>query len=217
MLDLSLGGDPTAPLRILCLGAHSDDIEIGCGGTILRLLSERPGSSVQWVVFSADDRRDAEARSSAQDFLAAAAQSEVEVFRFAESYFPTWWSDIKRAFEELKTGPRPDLVLTHRRHDDHQDHRTVGELTWNTFRDHLILEYEIPKYEGDLGQPNVYVPLSDEIAERKVTLLAQHFGSQSGRPWFRPETFRGLMNLRSIECGSTTSAAEAFHARKLRL
>ena len=215
MLPISLGTDPRQPLRITCLGAHSDDIEIGCGGTLLRLLAERPGSSVRWVVFSADDERETEARKSAAAFLVDAGEAEVIVHRFRESYFPQVWADIKGAFEDLKAGPTPVVVLCHRRHDDHQDHRTLGELTWNTFRNHLVMEFEIPKYEGDLGQPHFYVPLSTEVAERKVELLLEHFGSQRNKAWFRPETFRGLMALRAVECGAPDGFAEAFHVRKM--
>lgn len=214
MLAVSLGARPDRPLSILCLGAHSDDIEIGCGGTILRLLGERPGSTVTWVVFSADDRRDAEARASAAAFLADAGSAEVTVHRFRESYFPYVATQVKDAFETLKESCSPDLVFTHRREDDHQDHRLVGELTWNTFRDHLIAEYEIPKYEGDLGHPNLYVPLPARLAERKIELLEEHFASQRSKRWFRPETFRGLMALRAVECNAVDPSAEAFHVRK---
>mgnify|MGYP005864370417 CR=1 FL=1 len=217
MLSVSLGADPDRPLSILCLGAHSDDIEIGCGGTILRLLAERLGSTVTWIVFSADDRREAEAQASASAFLADAGSAEVVVHRFRESYFPAVAAEIKDAFEAMKASCSPDLVFTHRREDEHQDHRLIGELTWNTFRDHLIAEYEIPKYEGDLGRPNLYVPLPPGVAERKVELLMEHFSSQRGKRWFREETFRGLMAVRAVECGAIDPAAEAFYLRKLRL
>ena len=213
MLPVSLGGEPGRPLSILCLGAHSDDIEIGAGGTMLRLLAEHPGSSVRWVVFSGDDERDDEARRAAASFLGDAGTSEVTVHRFRESYFPYVGADVKDAFEQLKADVAPDLVFTHRRDDEHQDHRTVSQFTWNTFRDHLIAEYEIPKYEGDLGHPNVFVPLDGAIAEQKVDLLMEHFGSQRSKRWFRPETFRGLMALRGVECNAAW--AEAFHVRKL--
>jgi LmbE family N-acetylglucosaminyl deacetylase len=199
----------------LCLGAHSDDIEIGCGGTILKLLEAHPGSSVTWVVFSANDVRESEARSSAAAFLAQAAEANVIVRRFKESYFPHTGSEIKDCFEELKRSTKPDLVLSHHRHDLHQDHRTIAELTWNTFRNHLIAEYEIPKYEGDLGHPSLYVPLARAQATRKVELLTTHFASQAGRGWFRPETFHGLMSIRGIECNAPEGQAEAFHVRKI--
>lgn len=212
MRALGLGD---GPLSLLCLGAHSDDVEIGAGGTLLRLLAEHPGSHVRWVVFSSDDAREAEARSSASAFLTGAGSSEVIVHRFRESYFPTVAAEIKDAFEALKPGHVPDLVLTHRRDDAHQDHRTLAELTWNTFRNHLIAEYEIPKYEGDLGHPNLFVPLDAATAARKVDLLMEHFGTQRSKGWFRPDTFRAVMALRAIECNAPDGWAEAFHVRKI--
>ena len=215
MLPVSFGAGASEPLRILCLGAHSDDIEIGCGGTVLRLLEERPGSSVHWVVLSATSDREREARASAEEFLLRAGRASVNVKAFRESFFPAVWSDIKAYFEEIKRDVTPDLVLCHHTRDLHQDHRVVAELTWNTFRNHLVLEYEIPKYEGDLGSPNVYVPLGKAVAERKVDLLMKHFGSQSKRTWFRPDTFNGLMSIRGIESNAPEGRAEAFHARKI--
>jgi LmbE family N-acetylglucosaminyl deacetylase len=215
MLPVSLGTDPRQPLRVLCLGAHSDDIEIGCGGTLLRLLGERSGCSVHWVVFSAAAEREREARASASDFLAQAAASTVLVKHFRESFFPAAWSEIKESFEELRRLVEPDLVFCHQLGDQHQDHRVLAELTWNTFRNHLVLEYEIPKYEGDLGKPNWFVPLSAAVAERKVQLLMRHFASQAARGWFRPDTFHGLMSIRGVECSAPEARAEAFHARKL--
>jgi LmbE family N-acetylglucosaminyl deacetylase len=216
MLEVALGGRSDAPLRILCLGAHSDDIEIGCGGTVLRLLAERPGCSVDWVIFSATPEREREARASAADFLAQAAKSSIVVKSFRESYFPAAWAEIKDFVEELRP-VAPDVILCHRREDEHQDHRTIGELVWNTFRRHLIFEYEIPKYEGDLGAPNAFVPLSHAVAARKVELLGRHFASQASRSWFRPATFQGLMAIRGVECNAPDGWAEAFHVRKLRL
>jgi LmbE family N-acetylglucosaminyl deacetylase len=211
MLGVVLGAEPR-PLRLLCVGAHSDDIEIGCGGTILRLLAERPGSAVHWVVLSATEHREHEARASAVAFLQEAADSTVEVEAFRESYFP-YLAPIKDYFAELRTRVDPDVVFCPHRHDDHQDHRTVAELVWQTFRDHLIAEYEIPKYEGDLGRPNLFVRLPPEIVERKVALLQEHFPSQHGKYWFRRETFSGIMAVRGVEAG--VEWAEAFHVRKL--
>jgi LmbE family N-acetylglucosaminyl deacetylase len=205
------------PLRVLCLGAHSDDVEIGCSGTVMRLLAEHPGCAVHWVVFSASPERSHEARAAAADVLAQAGSATVEVRAFRESFFPAAWSDIKTAFEEIRRAFEPDVVFCHRTADLHQDHRVVGELAWNTFRDHLVLEYEIPKYEGDLGSPNVYVPLPRELAELKVELLRRHFASQSTRRWFRPDTFHGLMSIRGVECNAPDGRAEAFHARKITL
>jgi LmbE family N-acetylglucosaminyl deacetylase len=214
MRPLTLGAVANRPRSILCLGAHSDDLEIGCGGTLLRLLTEWPGTSVHWVVFSADDTRAAEAREAAGAFLADAGERAVTVHGFRDGYFPAAPAEIKDLFEELKTAVDPDLVFTHRRDDDHQDHRMIGRLTWNTFRDHLIAEYEIPKYDGDLGRPNLYVPLPPEIAARKVELLMESFPSQRQKRWFRPEVFHGLMAVRSVECNAP-GAAEAFHVRKM--
>jgi LmbE family N-acetylglucosaminyl deacetylase len=214
MLPAALGKDTSSPLSILCIGAHSDDIEIGCGATVLRLLSERAGCSVRWVVLSATAGREREARASAADFLASAAEATVSVTAFRESYFP-YLPEIKDYFEELKRTTSPDVVFCHHRQDLHQDHRVVAELTWNTFRSHLIAEYEIPKYEGDLGTPNLYVPIPRPLAERKVELLLRHFVSQSTRSWFRAETFRGLMAIRGVECNAPDGHAEAFTARKI--
>jgi LmbE family N-acetylglucosaminyl deacetylase len=215
MLRLSLGPAGT-PLRLLCLGAHSDDIEIGCGGALLRLLAERPGSHVDWVVFSATPEREREARASAAEFLAGAASSRVVVESFPESFFPREWAGVKQALERVKRDSAPpDVVFTHHRRDEHQDHRTLAELTWNTFRDHLIAEYEVAKYEGDLGHPNLFVPLAAETAARKIELILRHFPSQSGRSWFRAETFQAVMNLRGVECNAFQ--AEAFHCRKATL
>lgn len=214
MLSLPLG--PTgSPLRLLCLGAHSDDIEIGCGGTLLRLLSEHPGSSVTWAVFAAAGPREAEARRSAAAYLAEVADAKVELHQFRESYFPFVGAEIKDAFEKLKGGFDPDVVFAHRHDDMHQDHRVIAELAWNTFRNHLILQYEIPKYEGDLGTPNVFVPLQRAQADRKVQLLLEHFPSQAHRTWWHPDTFHGLMTVRGIECNAPARRAEAFYVRKL--
>jgi LmbE family N-acetylglucosaminyl deacetylase len=215
MIRLSLGAELGRPLSLLLLGAHSDDIEIGCGATVLRLLSEHPGARVHWVVFSADDTREDEARASAADFLADADQATVIIHRFRESYFPYVGDQIKDAFEELKRLVQPDVVFTHHRADDHQDHRMLAEFTWNTFRNQVVAEYEIPKYDGDLAQPNVFVPVDESVAQRKIDLLMRHFGSQRNKAWFRPETFAGLMAVRAIECGSPSGSAEAFHVRKL--
>jgi LmbE family N-acetylglucosaminyl deacetylase len=202
---------------LLCLGAHCDDVEIGCGGTVLRLVEANPGLHVDWLVLASDDERAAEARASAAQFLAGAASSSVDVRSFRASYFPYTGAEIKDVFEELKGRARPDVILTHWGGDAHQDHRLVSELTWNTFRDHLVLEYEIPKYDGDLGRPNVYVHLDAPQVERKVEAIMAAFPSQADKHWFDAEAFRGLMRLRGVECASPSGFAEAFHARKLRL
>ena len=211
-----LTGD--APLRrVLAIGAHSDDLEIGCGGTMLALTQACPGISVHWVVLAAPGERGAEARASADAMLADAAETVVEVHAFRDGYLPHESAAVKDTFEGLKSQMTPDLVLTHAREDLHQDHRLVCELTWNTFRDHLILEYEIPKWDGDLGRPNVYVPLGERQVERKLALLADQFSSQRGKDWYDDDVFRGLMRVRGMECRSPSGFAEAFTGRKLTL
>jgi LmbE family N-acetylglucosaminyl deacetylase len=214
ILPLTLG-EPGAPLKILCLGAHCDDIEIGCGGTLLRLLSERPGSEVRWVVLASQPDRERETRASAADFLASAGRAEVVVKQFRESYFPWVGASLKDEFERLKGEETPDIVFTHHRHDEHQDHRVVAELTWNTYRNHLIAEYEIPKYEGDLGTPNLFVALPAVIAQRKIELVLRHYRTQASRTWFRADTFQALLTLRGVECNAPDGLAEAFHCRKV--
>jgi LmbE family N-acetylglucosaminyl deacetylase len=206
--------DGSSPLKVLCLGSHSDDIEIGCGGTILRLLSGNQNLEVAWVVFSANKEREQEARKSAQQFLAQAKKKEIIVKDFRDGFFPFDGAKVKDAVEGLKN-VSPDLIFTHSRKDAHQDHRLIAELTWNTFRDHLILEYEIPKYDGDLGQPSVFVPLEDELRQKKVRLLMDAFESQHSKRWFQPDTFMALMRLRGMECNSPSGYAEAFYCHKL--
>jgi len=200
---------------VLCLGAHCDDIEIGCGGTLVELQRRAPQLRFLWVALSGDAERELETRNAGKDLLGSDARLEVDVANFRGSYFPQHWTEIKDRFEGLKTKVDPDLILTHWLEDRHQDHRVVAELTWNTFRNHKVLEYEIPKYEGDLGRPNLFVPLSREAAERKIATLDTSFPSQRRRAWFRPEVFQSLMTLRGIECNAESGLAEAFHARKL--
>lgn len=202
-------------LTVLCLGAHSDDIEIGCGGTLLRLLQDHPESTVVWVVFSARGRRRAEALRSGNAFLEQAESKTIIAKSFKESFFPYHGKAIKDCFEELKKDMDPDLIFTHYRHDLHQDHRTICELTWNTFRHHQILEYEIPKYDGDLGQPNVYVPLEEAFCNAKVKLLMKGFSTQRSRQWFTEDTFYSLLRLRGIESNGSGRYAEAFYGRKI--
>ncbi|HET9830882.1 MAG TPA: PIG-L deacetylase family protein [Vicinamibacterales bacterium] len=201
--------------RVLCLGAHSDDIEIGCGGTLLKLLRDHPDVQVLWVVFSGRGGRSREARSSANAYLAGAGRKKVIVKEFRDGFFPMQAQRIKEYFEELKSTVDPDLVFTHYRDDRHQDHRVLSDLTWNTFRNHFILEYEIPKYDGDLGIPNFFVPLDEDLCRTKVGYLCQYFQTQSNKHWFSEETFRSLMRLRGMECASPTAYAEAFFCRKL--
>ena len=203
------------PLNLLCLGAHADDIEIGCGGTILRLAAEHPKLRVRWIVFSGDGVREKEARSSAAAFLQAAESSTVEVLNFRDGYFPYHGADIKDRFEALKRDFAPSLILTHWRHDAHQDHRLIAELTQNTFRDHLVLEYEVPKFDGDIGNPNFFVPLTRAQVDRKTALLREHFASQHGRGWFTDETFRAIARLRGIGCHAPEGLAEGFYASKI--
>lgn len=204
---------PGALRTVLCLGAHSDDIEIGCGGTLLQLQREHPQMRVAWIVFSADPPRDAEARGSARELLRHDVGHEIRIGAFRTSFFPFQGEAIKEAFEQLKLEFSPDLIFTHFRDDRHQDHRVLSDLTWNTFRHHLVLEYEIPKYDGDLGQPNVYAPLDEDSVDRKVSHLLRHFQTQGNKHWFTADLFRGLMRLRGMECGA--HFAEAFHGRKL--
>jgi LmbE family N-acetylglucosaminyl deacetylase len=201
------------PLRLLCLGAHSDDIEIGCGGSILKLLRTRRNIEVCWVVFSSGPKRGIEARRSAERFLARASQRTIVVKTFRTSYFPQVATAIKDYFETLTTRFSPDVVFTHYRDDRHQDHRVISDLTWNTFRNTFILEYEIPKYDGDLGSPNVFVPLERALCQQKVRLLLEGFKTQSSKDWFDSETFLAILRLRGVE--AHTPYAEAFHCRKL--
>jgi LmbE family N-acetylglucosaminyl deacetylase len=210
---LSLGLRAERP-SILALGCHGDDVEIGCGGTILTLLAERQGVDVTWVVLGAAGERADEARRSAEAFLEGTGEVDVRVSGFRDAFFSSELADVKELFEELKAAARPDVIFTHARHDRHQDHRLVSDLTWQTWRDHLVLEYEIPKVDGDLVTPNLYVPLSEEIAARKVELLLAHFESQRARPWFTEDLFRGLMRIRGMEACSPSGLAEGFTARK---
>lgn len=201
--------------KLLCLGAHSDDIEIGCGATILRLIQEQPNLQIYWLVFSARGMRAREAKASAGELLRGVRSRWIRTMTFRESYFPGEWPKIKDAFEKVKREFEPDLVLTQYRDDRHQDHRVLSDLAWNTFRNHLVLEYEIPKYDGDLGSPNLYVPVPRELCERKISTLLRNFQSQTNRHWFTADTFWALMRLRGIECAARSGFAEAFYGRKL--
>jgi LmbE family N-acetylglucosaminyl deacetylase len=201
--------------RVLCLGAHSDDIEIGVGGTLLKLAAQVSDLEIRWFVFSAPGSRADEARRSADEYLADVARKEVHIGSFRESYFPSEWVSIKDWFEELKAKFDPDVVFTHYREDRHQDHRVLSDLAWNTFRNHLIFEYEILKYDGDLGNPNVFVPLSDQLCRRKTELLLKHFKTQSTKHWFTSDTFEAMLRIRGVESASATGYAEAFYCRKL--
>jgi LmbE family N-acetylglucosaminyl deacetylase len=199
------------------LGAHSDDIEIGCGGTILRIAAEASNLVVRWIVFSGDQRREAEARNSAAAILEMLPEKRVEVLGFRDGYFPSQSADIKEYFESVKSEFDPSLILTHWQGDAHQDHRLLAELTFNTFRNHFVLEYEIPKYDGDLGNPNFFVPLTRAQLQRKVDTILRHFSSQRGRSWFVDETFIAMARLRGNGCNAPEGVAEAFYARKIAL
>jgi LmbE family N-acetylglucosaminyl deacetylase len=215
MISLNLREGVSGGLQILCLGCHSDDIEIGCGGTVLTLARRHPDCVFHWVVFSASGVRAAEARHAVSQFVDPARLKVFALKTFPDGFMPFAGADIKASLEELKQVVSPDLIFTHSRKDAHQDHRLLADLTWNTFRDHLILEYEIPKYDGDLGQQNVFVPLSSETCETKVRLIMESFQSQQGKNWFRRETFLALMRLRGMECNAQSGYAEAFHGRKI--
>ena len=204
--------DLPADGTILCLGAHSDDIEIGCSGLLMQLHARHPGLRFAWVVFSGDDIRERETRAAAAAVMRGANLS-LTVHKFRGSYFPYCGSDIKDAFEGLRSRVNPDLVLTHYLTDRHQDHRVISELTWNTYRNHVVLEYEIPKYDGDLAHPGVFCPLPEVMVEKKIATLLECFGSQRSHQWFDADLFRGHMRLRGVECNSPTRFAEAFHAR----
>jgi LmbE family N-acetylglucosaminyl deacetylase len=204
-------------LSVLCLGAHSDDIEIGAGGTILGLIASGVKLEVHWCVLSAGGQRTSEARASAEAFLEGCCSSKIEVADFEDSYFPAHSRAIKQWLLDVRGRVHPDIVFTHAKSDAHQDHREVNQLTWNVFRDHLVLEYEIPKWDGDLGQPNAYVPLTAEVLERKIGLLHEHFGTQRSKDWFDRETFAGLARLRGMECRAPEHFAEAFTMRKAKI
>ena len=214
MKRIGLLADGEKPGRILALGAHSDDIEIGCGGTILRLAAERRELEVLWVVFCASAERAAEARASAGAFLHGIPRVKVVVRDLRDGYLPYAGAIVKDEFEALKREFSPDLVFTHYREDRHQDHRLVSELTWNTWRDHLILEYEIPKYDGDLGSPNFFSSLPRSTLDRKIALLLEHFQSQANKPWFTGELFRAVARIRGMECVASEGLAEGFYCRK---
>ena len=214
MIGLGLKPPSSGPFRVLCLGAHSDDIEIGCGGTLLFLREQYPGTEFHWVVFNATGVRETEARRAAELFGGSAVR-ELTLKAFRDGFMPYAGAEVKAVFEELKQFPHPDLVLCPWRNDAHQDHRLVSELTWNTFRNHLILEYEIPKYDGDMGRPSIFVPLEPALYRKKIENLLDVFQSQHAKPWFEESTFLSLMRLRGMECNSPSGHAEAFHCRKL--
>ena len=214
MIHLNLSERIGKPLKVLCIGCHSDDIEIGCGGTLLRLAALYGDCEFHWAVFSAIGVRESEARRAASLFAGSRLRNPL-LKTFQDGFMPYEGANVKTVFEDELKQLSPDIVFTHNRNDAHQDHRLIGELSWNTFRDHLVLEYEIPKYDGDLGQPSVFVPLEREMCEKKVRYIIDSFESQRGKRWFEESTFMALMRLRGMECDAPSGYAEAFYCRKL--
>lgn len=215
MVHLNLNGTANETLQILCLGCHSDDIEIGCGGTILRFAEQYPDVVFHWVVFSGCTVRQAEAQRAAELFTGVSALCGPTFRSFPDGFMPFVAVEVKQFFEELKRSVSPDLIFTHNAKDAHQDHRLIAELTWNTFRDHMILEYEIPKYDGDLGRPSLFVPLTQEVCQKKARYIMEAFPSQRSKRWFEESTFLSLMRLRGMECNAQSGYAEAFYCRKI--
>jgi len=217
MLNFQFAKVNDQPLKILCLGAHSDDLEIGCGGSILKILNQYESSEIYWVVLSASDLRAKEALKSAEFFLEKVKQKNIIIKNYKDGFFPYIGGKIKNSFEELKRQFDPDVIFTHYRHDLHQDHRIISELTWNTFRNHFILEYEVIKYDGDLGKPNFYINLDKEICLKKIDIMMNTFKSQKNRSWFTNDAFMSIMRLRGIEINASGNYAEAFYGRKITL
>jgi LmbE family N-acetylglucosaminyl deacetylase len=214
MLKFEFSKDKDRPLKILCLAAHSDDIEIGCGGSLLRLLECCNDVHVDWVVLGSNGERTVEAQKSAERFLGKARSKNIIIKGFKDSFFPYVGAEIKSYFEELKSFGSPDIIFTHFRHDLHQDHRLISELTWNTWRNHLILEYEIVKYDGDLGSPNFFIHLSKDVCNKKIDIILKSFNTQLHRDWFTRDAFLAIMRIRGIESRSPEGFAEGFYCRK---
>lgn len=214
MLKMNLDIETSRPLKVLCIGAHCDDIEIGCGGTLLKLFATYPNSFCYWVILCSTAERERECRNSAETFLAGVREREVAINHFRDGYLPFQGTDLKDYFESLKGDISPDIVFTHHRHDLHQDHRMVADLTWNTFRNHLILESEIPKYDGDLRSPNLFVELDESHCRQKIDHILAYYKTQKTRTWFDEDTFWALLRLRGLEAHSPTGLAEGFHVRK---
>lgn len=206
---------PEGGLTLLFLGAHCDDIEIGCGGTLLKLIDDYPINQIKWVVFSSDEKRKEEAFSSAKQFLESITNAEIKILEYKDGYFPSVWSKIKDEFEKLKEDFSPDVIFTHFSEDLHQDHRIINELTRNTFRNHLIFEYEIPKYDGDLGSPNLFIPLSEKYIRQKKKIILESFKSQMDKQWFDEMLLTSIMRIRGVECASPLKFAEAFYSKKM--
>ena len=215
MLKFNFEEKSDSPYNILCLGAHCDDIEIGCGGTILKLIEKYQNLVFYWAIFSSNSQREKEAYESAKQFLKGAAVKKIAIANFRDGFLPFIAIEVKELFENLKQEFQPDLILTHYRNDIHQDHRLISDLTWNTFRNHLILEYEIPKYDGDLGIPNFFVHLDPTICQHKTNLILSSFQSQIEKQWFTEETFLSILRIRGIESNAPEKYAEAFYCRKV--
>lgn len=215
MIEINFNKPKESELKILCLGAHCDDIEIGCGGTVLKLIENYSEISINWVVFSSNEQRAQEAIVSSNTFLKEASQKKVDIKNFQDGFLSFQGKEVKECFEQLKQEFSPDLIFTHYRQDRHQDHRLISDLTWNTFRNHLILEYEIPKYDGDLGIPNFFVHLDEALSNRKIQYILNAFPTQNNKQWFTEETFRSILRIRGIESNSLGNYAEAFHCRKI--
>ncbi len=213
-MKLQLSTTKESTLKILCLGAHSDDIEIGCGGTIIKILSDYKKAEVYWVVFSASGIRAREAEKSARRFLSCASKKKIIIKKFKDGFFPYHGGEIKSFFEGLKNAVNPDIIFSHYRDDLHQDHRLISELTWNTYREHFILEYEVVKYDGDIGNPNYYIHLNATVCNQKIEFIEESFKSQGGKNWFSPDAFYAIMRLRGIESRAAGKYAEAFYCRK---
>jgi LmbE family N-acetylglucosaminyl deacetylase len=215
MLRFMLNADPGHPIKVLCLGAHSDDIEIGCGGTLLRMIEEYGNLDINWIVFCSNEIRAREAAASANSYLENLIKKQIIINNYRDGFLPYIGSEVKDYFENTIKKIAPDIVFTHQRNDLHQDHRLISDLTWNTFRDHLILEYEIPKFDGDLGVPNFYVKLEDKTVRMKIEGLLKHFNSQHTKHWFTEDLLTSIMRIRGMESGADVRFAEAFYTRKL--
>jgi LmbE family N-acetylglucosaminyl deacetylase len=215
MIEIKFNKTEDSNYKILCLGAHCDDIEIGCGGTVLKLIENYKNITIYWVIFSSDEQRAQEATGSANNFLKEVSTKKIIIHNFRDGFLPFHGIEVKECFEQLKQDFSPDLIFTHYRDDRHQDHRLISDLTWNTFRNHLILEYEIPKYDGDLGIPNFFVHLDETLCQRKVQYILDAFQSQNNKQWFTEETFRSILRIRGIESNSPSKYAEAFYCRKI--
>jgi len=215
MINIIFNQAEESELKILCLGAHCDDIEIGCGGTVLKLIEQYSNITIYWVVFSSSEQRAQEATASSHAFLKEVSKKKIIIKNFQDGFLYFQGKEVKECFEELKQEVSPDLIFTHYRHDRHQEHRLISDFTWNTFRNHLIMEYEIPKYDADLGIPILFVHLDEALCRRKIQYLMDAFATQNNKQWFTEETFRSMLRIRGIESNSPSNYSEAFHCRKI--